>query len=462
MKKQSKKSHFIAVISFLLSISASAQTGVQALSEASIEPIQAPFDMPQLQRPAIPKRSISITQTGARQGSLCTKAIAKAIDRMAKKGGGTVVVPQGKWLTGRITLKSNIELRIEKGAELHFSGNINDYLPAVATRNEGVDVISLGALVYAYKAENIALTGQGKLVAPPRDCPIMQHAKGSIDEALQQTPFNQRLFNSTSTGVFLPVFFGPMYCKNVIVEGLTFENSLFWNLVPCYCENVIIRGCTVSSRGIARTDGIDLDSSRNCLVEYTTLDTGDDCFTLKSGRGMDGKMKNMPTENVVIRHCKVLSGVGGITIGSETAAMRRNVYAYDGTMKSPRYAFYFKTRRPRGGGGENLWFENIKVDSTSHTAINWDMLGSATYVGRQAERFYKPESDVLKPVYRNIFFKDITINKCPALIKAKGLPESPIENVSFENLQADNHDISLQDVGKFSMKWGKTNDNNHE
>lgn len=90
------------------------------------------------------------------------------------------------------------------------------------------------------------------------------------------------------------------------------------------------------------------------------------------------------------------------------------------------------------------------------------MLGSATYVGRQAERFYKPETDVLKPVYRNIFFKDITINKCPALIKAKGLPESPIENVSFENLQADNHDISLQDVGKFSMKWGKTNDNNHE
>lgn len=177
---------------------------------------------------------------------------------------------------------------------------------------------------------------------------------------------------------------------------------------------------------------------------------------------MDGKMKNMPTENVVIRHCKVLSGVGGITIGSETAAMIRNVYAYDVTMKSPRYAFYFKTRRPRGGGGENLWFENIKVDSTSHTAINWDMLGSATYVGRQAERFYKPESDVLKPVYRNIFFKDITINKCPALIKAKGLPESPIENVSFENLKADNHDINLQDVGKFSMKWGKTNDNNHE
>lgn len=113
-------------------------------------------------------------------------------------------MPQGKWLTGRITLKSNIELRIEKGAELHFSGNINDYLPAVATRNEGVDVISLGALVYAYKAENIALTGQGKLVAPPRDCPIMQHAKGSIDEALQQIPFNQRLFNSTSTGVFCP------------------------------------------------------------------------------------------------------------------------------------------------------------------------------------------------------------------------------------------------------------------
>lgn len=418
-----------------------------------IAPIQAPFDMPQLQRPAFPARTLSITKTGAKQKKLSTASIQKAIDQLAKKGGGTVIVPAGSWLTGRIELKSNINLRLEEGAELNFSGDIKDYLPCVPTRNEGVDVISMGAMVYANGAENIALTGKGKLIAPARDCQMMKQAMGGVKEELQQLPLEQRVFDGSNGGqVCLPQFFGPINCKNILVEGVTFMKSIFWNIVPVYCENIIIRGVEVWSHGMGRTDGIDIDSSVNALIEYTTLDCGDDCFTLKSGRGMDGKLKNRPTENVVVRHCTVKRGVGGMTIGSETAAVVRNVYMHDCVMENPRSGFYFKTRRPRGGGGENMWFERIHIVNTPGSAISWDMLGSAMYVGKMAQRHPTPAVNELTPFYRNMHFKDIRVDNCKTLIKATGLPESPVEDVTFENIQSDNRLILLQDVGKMSFK----------
>lgn len=418
-----------------------------------IAPIQAPFDMPQLQRPAFPARTLSITKTGAKQKKLSTASIQKAIDQLAKKGGGTVIVPAGSWLTGRIELKSNINLRLEEGAELNFSGDIKDYLPCVPTRNEGVDVISMGAMVYANGAENIALTGKGKLIAPARDCQMMKQAMGGVKEELQQLPLEQRVFDGSNGGqVCLPQFFGPINCKNILVEGVTFMKSIFWNIVPVYCENIIIRGVEVWSHGMGRTDGIDIDSSVNALIEYTTLDCGDDCFTLKSGRGMDGKLKNRPTENVVVRHCTVKRGVGGMTIGSETAAVVRNVYMHDCVMENPRSGFYFKTRRPRGGGGENMWFERIHIVNTPGSAISWDMLGSAMYVGKMAQRHPTPAVNELTPFYRSMHFKDIRVDNCKTLIKATGLPESPVEDVTFENIQSDNRLILLQDVGKMSFK----------
>ena len=111
-----------------------------------------------------------------------------------------------------------------------------------------------------------------------------------VDENIGKMPLEQRVFDGRENGgeIFLPLFFGPIHCKNILVEGLTFEKSIFWNIAPTYCENTIIRGITVNSHGRGRTDGIDIDSSINSLIEYTTLDCGDDCFTLKAGRGKDG------------------------------------------------------------------------------------------------------------------------------------------------------------------------------
>ena len=445
------KKNLFYLFFFIITLISLPYSGEKNLDD--ISPIIAPFDMPQLRRPIFPHLNITITKTGAKQNKLSTEAIQKAIDLIFRRGGGTVIIPEGKWLSGRIELKSNINLRLEEGAELHFSGDIKDYLPVVPTRNEGVDVISLGAMIYANGAENIGLTGSGKLIGPDRQCELFQQRMEGIQEEVQKVPFEQRIFDGSNGGeVCLPQFFGPINCKNILVEGVKFIDSIFWNIVPVYCENIIIRNVEVNSYGYGRTDGIDIDSSKNALIEHVTLDCGDDAFTLKAGRGMDGKLKGIPTENVVIRNCTVKRSVGGVTVGSETAAMIRNVYMHDCIMENPNSGFYFKSRRPRGGGGENMWFERIHIIDTPGSAFKWDMLGSSTYVGEMAKRHPAPPVTELTPVFRQMYFKDIIVDNCKTLIKAEGLPESPIEDITLENLQSKNHEIILQDVGKMSFK----------
>ena len=416
----------------------------------SIEPVAAPFPMPELSRPQF---RADTTWVEMDSGGLSTESIQTAIDSMGRRGGGTVVIPAGVWTTGRITLKSNVELHLSDGAELRFSGYIKDYLPAVFTRDDGVEVYSLGACIYANGQENIALTGRGKIIGPTTDCEIFTRNEGMMIDGVEKKPLAERVFDDKGgQGVFLPKTFAPINCKNVLIEGVTLERGLYWNIVPQYCENVIIRGVTVSSFGHGRTDGIDIDSSVNSLIEYTTLDCGDDCFTLKAGRGDDGVDRARPTENVVIRHCTVKRGVGGITIGSETAGMVRNVYATDVTMEAPKFPIYIKTRRPRGGGCDNIWLEKLHIKSYSGTAINFDMLGSRRWVGNLADRLPARPIGKLTPKFANLTFKDVTIDECKTLINAKGLPEQPIENLTLDNVKAPTMRMTLQDVGKITIK----------
>lgn len=431
------------------------QVGAANMPE-EIAPIVAPFAMPQLMPPVFPDRTVNVAKKGAKQGKFATKIIQKTIDELSQKGGGTVIVPAGKWLTGRITLKSNINLHLEQGSELHFSGDIKDFLPVVFTRNEGIEMYSLGALVYANSAENIAITGKGKLIAAGNDCEIFRSVEMdvAVESSVPETlPLEERVFDGKhGTPIFLPMFFAPINCKNILVEGVTFEKSIFWNIVPQYCENIIIRGVTVNSAGHGRTDGIDIESSRNVLIEYVTLSCGDDCFTIKSGRGEDGLRVNRPSENMVIRYSNTLKGAGGVTCGSETAGMIRNLYVHDCVFEGVHNGLYFKTRRPRGGGGEHLFYERIRIDIPG-SAFRWDMLGSRKWVGDLAERLPAQPVSSLTPVYRNISIKDVIVENCLQLISATAIPESPLSEVTISNLTAKCKDMMrVQDVNGLTIE----------
>ncbi|MBR3027203.1 MAG: glycoside hydrolase family 28 protein [Bacteroidales bacterium] len=439
---------------------------------AEIAPIGATFEgMPQLQRPAFPERTISIRKT---KGN-----IQRAIDQLAKRGGGHVIVPAGDWKSGRITLRDNIDLHLEAGASIHFSDKVEDYQPAVFTRNEGVELYSLGALIYANGARNIAVTGAGfdadgkplsRLIGPGKENDIYASRMDGLvveDFINLNSPVEERIFDGTSLprtvlgpkllandsllqanehAIFLPMFFAPVNCQNVLLEGVEFEEPLFWNITPVYCDSVSIRGCAVNSYG-GRTDGIDIESTRNVLIEYCTLACGDDCFTLKAGRAEDGLRVGRPTENVVIRYCLAERGPGGVTFGSETAGMIRKVYMHDCVFTSPSNGFYFKSRRNRGGGGEDLTFRRIRMKSPGR-AFYFDMLGSTFYVGELANRLPVRPITPLTPVFRRITMDQVLVESCKELILLKGLPESPVEDLTISHLEATtrDRDLKIQDA----------------
>lgn len=432
--------------------------GPQAMPSA-IAPIQAPFGMPQLQRPAISSKKMVVRMN---KKGLSTQAIQKAIDRLARQGGGKVIIPAGRWLSGRIELKSGIELHLAKGAELHFSGRIKDYLPVVFTRDEGIEIQSLGAFIYAKDAENIAVTGKGKIVGPTTDCEIYQNNKAkalNIEKiVMPDTPMSDRIFDGKKHQgeVFLPKSIAPIRCKNVLIEGVTIEQGLYWNVVPQYCENVIIRGITVSSYGHGRTDGIDVESSKNVLIEYCSLDCQDDCYTMKSGRNVEGKRIGIPTENVVVRHCLALRGAGGIVCGTEVAGGVRNIYCHDCVFDGTDQAVRIKTLRPRGGGVENLFVENIRANVKTY-AFYCDMLGSIKWGGDQARRFpdgkQAPATNLYTPDFNTVSIKNMKVEHCKQLVLALGLPEQPLRNILLSNIKASCNSVAkMRDVQGFVLR----------
>ena len=431
------------------------EVGPKVMTE-DIAPIKAPFEMPQLQRPVIPERKVVAKMS---RRSMNTKAIQEAIDQQHRRGGGTVEIPAGEWQTGRIELKSNICLHISKGATLRFSGDIKDYLPVVFTRDEGIEIYSLGAFIYAHNAENIAITGQGRIIGPPTDCEIYQNNKEkalNIEEIVKngEMALANRVFDGKANNgeVFLPKTIAPINCKNVLIEGITLEQGLYWNVVPQYCEDVIIRGVTVRSFGHGRTDGIDVESSKNVLVEYCSLDCQDDTYTMKSGRGADGVKAGRPTENVVVRHCLALRGAGGIVCGTEVAGGVKNVYCHDCVFDGTDQAFRFKSRRTRGGGIANIFVERVRAN-VKYAAFYCDLLGEKKWMGDLANRFPTPPRTKYTPYFHDISVHDVLVDNCREMVSFTGQPELKVKNVFFGNATVRCQRIGhVQDVTNFAIK----------
>lgn len=434
------------------------QVGALNLPE-HIAPIHAPFHMPQLKKLNFPAIRENITTKGAEKGKMVTKQIQQTIDDLSLRGGGTAIIPGGKWFTGRISLKSNVNLHLEEGAELYFSGEIEDYLPAVFTRNEGIEVMSLGACIYANGQENIAITGKGRLIGPAKGGSVRRQTMTTqvIEEFVDLgKPVSARIYEGRNgSPVLPPMFISPVNCKNVWIEGVSLENTAFWNIVPVYCENVIIRGVTVNSVGIPRGDGIDIESSKNVLIEYSTLSSGDDCFTIKAGRGEDGIRVNKASENIVIRYCLAREGHGAITVGSETAGMIRNLYVHDCVFDETGSGIRFKTRRPRGGGAENIYYDRIRM-AINGSAFNWDMLGSSQHVGELADRLPVRAVNALTPVFKNIVAGNIVVERSSQFVKVNGIPESPLSKVRIEHADIKSEKLfAAADVNGFILKDAK-------
>lgn len=433
------------------------EVGAQAMPD-TIAPIEnTPFDMPQLQKTNFSELSVSIIEQGADSVTPITEIVNKTILEISEKGGGTVIIPKGYWKSARIVLKSNVNLYIEEGATIEFSGEVKDYLPAVFTRHEGIEIMGAGAYIYANNEKNIAVTGKGKIIGPPMDVKMRKLPNGAsvVEKDIPvEIPIEERLFDGMEGRYFYrPKTISPINCTNVLIEGVTIEQGVLWNVAPVYCENVIIRGVTVNSEGVPSGDGIDISSCKNVLIEYTTLNCGDDCFTLKAGRAEDGLRVGKPTENVIIRYCLAKRGHGGVTCGSETAGGIKNVYVHDCVFNGTRSAIRFKTRRNRGGGTENFYCERVRMIDINE-AFTWDLLGSAMYMGELAARSPERAVDALTPELKNIHIKDFIVESSNRFFKVNGIPEIPLKNVLIENGEVNCKVLinALDDADGFTVK----------
>lgn len=401
-----------------------------------------------IKAPEFANRTFVITKYGAStkaDAAKNQKAINKAIIACNKAGGGRVVVPAGKWNTGAITLKSNVNLVIEKDAELIFAFDRNLY-PLVYTRWEGLDIMNYQPCIYAIDCENIGLTGEG-IINGNGSNERWWYMKGNkhhgyhegVDEwqgtasvgtraellkmCDNNVPVEKRIFGKGKG--LRPQLVNFVRCNNILIEGVEMLNSPFWVMHPLFCKNVTVRNVTVFNEG-PNGDGCDPESCENVLIEGCTFHTGDDCIALKSGRNGDGLRANIPCKNIIIRNCKMADGHGGVVIGSEISGGCDNIFAENCVMDSPNLdrVLRIKTNTCRGGINQNIYMRNIKVGQCKEAVMRINLVYEPNEI---AERGHIP-------TVRNVYMENVTCNKSKHAVLINGLEESSqIYNINVNN-----------------------------
>ncbi|QIL77698.1 glycoside hydrolase family 28 protein [Hymenobacter sp. HDW8] len=429
-----------------------------------------------------------------------TAALQQAIDACGQKGGGVVLVPRGHWRTGPIELRSNVNLHIAEGALVQFSDKMADY-KLIKTNWEGLAAVRNQPQIYGKNLENVAVTGKGivdgageawymvqkgrstesewkQLVASggvlnekqDRWYPSPQSLKGTlVKEAGVLSEEKSEIKDFEEIKDYLrPDMLVLDHCKRLLLEGVTFQNSPAWTLHPMMSEDVIVRNVTVFNGPYTpNTDALDLESCKNGLVEGSTFDVGDDAICIKSGRNEQGRQRAMPTENFIIRNCKVYRAHGGFVIGSEMSGGARNIYVSNLTFIGTDIGLRFKTTRGRGGVVENIFIENVDMKDILGEAILFNMYymikDPTPQVAGSKERPVSPAKpvDESTPQFRKIQIRNVTCNGAKTGIMVRGLPEMSIKDISIENavlqsqqglvcIEADN--IQLRNVTLLTQK----------
>lgn len=422
---------------------------------------QAEEVLKHIQEPVFPELRISVLEYGVVEGieDYSNQGINQAILACSEQGGGTVVIPTGVFYTGPITMQSNVCLHLEDSAILRFSTHPSDYEPFVLSRWEGWDCINFKPLIYGYKLENVAITGNGILDGqasdenwwPWKSRPEYGWKPGMISQEwngenvagrnrlaqmeADEWPIEERIM--TQEDRLRPPFIQFYSCKNVLISDVTIERAPFWLIHPLLSENIIVRGVTMESHG-PNNDGCDPESCKNVLIEDCFFNTGDDCIAIKSGRNNDGRRWNIPSENIIVRNCTMKNGHGGVVIGSEITGGCRNVWAENCTMDSPELdrVLRIKSNAIRGGIIENVYMRNIEVGECKEAIFRVEM------------KYEKVMEGPHMPEIRNVYLTNVRSSKSRYGVWIDGFEEV----ISVWNVQV--RDCAFNNVDKGNLIVG--------
>ena len=386
--------------------------------------------------PAFPAREFSIADYGAKPEVKCTEAFDRAFAACEAAGGGRVVVPDGKWITGGIRFRSNCDLRLAEGATVEFSDDLEDRLPAVHTSWEGVECLNWSPLVYAYGVTNVAITGKGTF-APRMDRWRKWFARPPSHLAATEllyhwcstnAPMAARDLTKVPGSQMRPHLIQFNRAKGVLLDGFRIRESPFWTIHLYHSENCIVRNLDVYAHG-HNNDGVDVEMTRDVLIEGCAFDQGDDGVVLKAGRNQDAWRLNRPTESVEVRNCRLVCGHTLLGIGSELSGGVRNVHLSDCTATTPFRLLFIKTNRRRGGFVENVTMENVTCENV------WRVFGLETDVVYQWKRF--PDYEIRLTPIDGITMRNIRCGTSPRREPAfhiVGDAREKPRNLRFENV----------------------------
>ncbi|WP_227008988.1 glycoside hydrolase family 28 protein [Christiangramia fulva] len=405
--------------------------------------VEAPFEMPDITVPDFSDcTELAITDFGAVEGQKekTSQAIAAAIQKANRMGGATVTIPEGHWNTGKIHLLSNVNLHLEKGAVLEFSENPDDYLPSVQTTWEGMECYNYSPLIYAFGCKNVAVTGEGTLIANmevwkkwfARPKAHMENLKRLYNLSSYSKPVKERQMVNDSAH-FRPQFIQFNRCENVLLQDISIQQSPFWTIHPFMSKNILISNIRVKAHG-HNNDGIDPEMSQNVLIENCVLDQGDDAISIKSGRNQDAWRLNTPSKNIVIRNCTVKNGHQLVALGSELSGGIENVLIENCRVVEGaklNHLLYIKTNERRGGFVRNIYVNNVEAGR-----IERGILGVETDVLYQWRNLVPTIEKKLTPI-NNLCLRNIHAGNVKFLSSIKGAEELPVENVILKNVTAD-------------------------
>ncbi len=382
-------------------------------------------------------------------GFLCTdntSSFTNAVNELRSDGGGTLVVGKGIWRTGPIELYSNITLNLEEGCVLSFIPEPERYTP-VLTRWEGVVCYAMHSCIFADGQSNISVCGKGIIDGSgsvwwellkkkkKQTGPVDDYEKrlAQLNPGYEKQPGGG---GGRNTQFLRPSLVQFHECTDITIEGVTLRNSPFWTLHPVFCQNITVRNLVITNPVTApNTDGMDIDSCEEVLIDSCRISVGDDGIAVKSGSGDDGIKVNRKSKNISIRNCTVTSGHGGVVFGSETAAGISHVKVEDCRFEGTDRGIRIKTRRKRGGEVYNLEFKNLVMEhNLCPIAINmYYRCGSA---GTEEDLFTLKALpvDFSTPSVHDIYIDNVTAKKSKASAGfIAGLPEMPVKNLVIRN-----------------------------
>lgn len=391
------------------------------------------------------KAIFKVTDNGAVNDgvTLDTKAIQKTIDQCSAKGGGVVTFAPGKYVTGSLFLKNNVNLQIDKGVEILGSQSFDDY-PEMDTRVAGIEMKWPAALINVIGKKNVAITGDGLINARGKFCWDKYWAMRKEYE-----PKGLRwIVDYDAKRVRTLVISGS---ADVTVKAVTFQQSGFWTVQVLYSTFVTVDGVIVKNNVDGHgpsTDGIDVDSSTFVLIQNCDIDCNDDDFCLKAGRDWDGLRVNKPTEYVVIRDCISRAGGGLLTLGSETAGSIRHVWANNLSGNGTGNGLNIKSATTRGGTVEDIHFRNITMNNIGNAiqvTMNWNPAYSYSklpegYDINTIPEHWKKMLTKVEPVergiptFKNVYISNINIKGARKVINAIGMEGHPLTGFHLSNV----------------------------